>query len=91
MLKNRHIKLSVELLEVSVGHNSPGLHQFYCKICFCKILNFVKKMSQTLLAIATFTLKSSNSFNLPKITHLKLSDELMWASAGLFSPDLHQF
>ena len=52
--------LSVEELEVSVGHNCLGLHQFYCKISFRKILNFVKKMSQTLLAIANFTLKSTH-------------------------------
>ena len=53
---------------------------------------FCKKKLQTLLTIATFTLKFSHFCLIcQKITHLKLSDELVWASAGLLSPDLHQF
>ena len=38
-----YFKLSDELLQVSVVRLSPDLFQFYCKINFHKILNFVKE------------------------------------------------
>ena len=36
-----------------MGHLSPDLHQFYCKISFRKILKFVKK-SRQIFFIANF-------------------------------------
>ena len=44
--KNTHLKLYYELLGASVGLLSPDLHQFQCKINFCKNLNFVKRIRQ---------------------------------------------
>ena len=38
-----HFKLSNQLLQVSVGCLSPDLPQFYYKINFHKIFNFVKE------------------------------------------------
>ena len=91
--KNKHVKFSDELLQASVGHLSPDLHQFQCKINFCKIFNFVENFLHTLLTIATFTLKVSHFCLIcqKKIRHFKLSDELLQASVGHLSPDLHQF
>ena len=90
--KNRHYKLSYELLYASVGHLNPVLHPFLCKIIFCKILNFTKKNVINIFhhdnfqnQICTFL------FDLPKNRHFKLSYELLQASVGNLSPDLHQF
>ena len=41
--KNRHKKVSDEVLYISVGHLSPEIYQILSKIDFPKNMNFVKK------------------------------------------------
>ena len=90
--KDSHFKCFNKLLQVSLGHLSPDLHRFWCKIIFCKIFIFVKTMLQTILTLATFILKFSHfCLVCQKKRHLKPSDELLWSFVGHLSPDLHQF
>ena len=67
LAKYTHFKLSNELSQVSVGHLSPDLYQFLCKINFNKILNFVKKdLSNQRVRMSTF-------FQCKKSSKLKVS------------------
>ena len=88
--KDSHFKHSNQLLYVSLGHLSPDLHQFQCKIKFCKILLFVKKNVTNTFDYGNFyTQIFTFLFNLPK--KKTLSDVLLCASLGHQSLNLHQF
>ena len=64
---------------------------FIAKLVFAKSSILSKFVTNTFSQSNFYTQIVSFLFNLPKNKHLKLSDELVWASAGLLSPDLHQF